>query len=279
MVPHADLNSGAPSGIRWFLTGIDRLGRLDGWVGALCLMALTCLMLAEVIARAASNFFGIGPGVVLQCLGVFLLSHGGGLHLRCRHDAAGRWAYPCHAASGELRACVPAGARGGVVGARLRRHDLPDGVHGDLHLELLRPRAGVHLVGHHRLAAHGAGHLRHGAARRSSFWRGPFAPLSTCRWKTPPCGRRTPSNSGPRVVLNLFSPSGAVHGRRSHCHVRHPFRPPGRGALDRSHARRDGHHPAGDLPRHSALPPGVPIFLEHPDDAGASGAAAVHPDG
>ena len=64
MVPHTDLNAGAPSGIRWFLTGIDRLGRLDGWVGALCLLALTCLMLAEVIARAASNFLGIGPGVV-----------------------------------------------------------------------------------------------------------------------------------------------------------------------------------------------------------------------
>jgi TRAP-type mannitol/chloroaromatic compound transport system permease small subunit len=62
--PNLDLNAGAPSAVRWFLTGIDRLGRLDGWVGAGCLMALTCLMLAEVIARAASNFFGIGPGVV-----------------------------------------------------------------------------------------------------------------------------------------------------------------------------------------------------------------------
>jgi TRAP-type mannitol/chloroaromatic compound transport system permease small subunit len=64
MAPHLDLNAGAPSGIRWFLSGIDRLGRLDGWIGALCLLALTCLMLAEVIVRAASNFFGIGPGVV-----------------------------------------------------------------------------------------------------------------------------------------------------------------------------------------------------------------------
>ncbi|MBY0361325.1 MAG: TRAP transporter small permease [Phreatobacter sp.] len=64
MAPHLDLNAGAPSGIRWFLSGIDRLGRLDGWIGALCLLTLTCLMLAEVIVRAASNFFGIGPGVV-----------------------------------------------------------------------------------------------------------------------------------------------------------------------------------------------------------------------
>ncbi|MGU9981576.1 TRAP transporter small permease subunit [Phreatobacter sp. HK31-P] len=64
MAPHLDLNAGAPSGIRWFLDGIDRLGRLDGWIGALCLLALTCLMLSEIIARAASNFLGIGPGVV-----------------------------------------------------------------------------------------------------------------------------------------------------------------------------------------------------------------------
>jgi TRAP-type C4-dicarboxylate transport system permease small subunit len=64
MVPHTDLNAGAPSGIRWFLDAVDRLGRLDGWMGALCLLALTCLMLAEIFARAASNFLGIGPGVV-----------------------------------------------------------------------------------------------------------------------------------------------------------------------------------------------------------------------
>ncbi|MDP3547605.1 MAG: TRAP transporter small permease [Phreatobacter sp.] len=64
MAPHLDLNAGAPSGIRWFLTGIDRLGRIDGWLGAGCLLALTCLMLSEIIARAASNFLGIGPGVV-----------------------------------------------------------------------------------------------------------------------------------------------------------------------------------------------------------------------
>jgi TRAP-type mannitol/chloroaromatic compound transport system permease small subunit len=62
--PHLDLNAGAPSGIRQFLTAIDQLGRLDGWVGAGCLLALTCLMLAEIFARLVSNLFGIGPGVV-----------------------------------------------------------------------------------------------------------------------------------------------------------------------------------------------------------------------
>ncbi len=62
--PQSDLNARAPPGIQPLLAGIDRLGRLDGWVGAGCLLALTCLMLSEVIARAVSNFLGIGPGTV-----------------------------------------------------------------------------------------------------------------------------------------------------------------------------------------------------------------------
>ena len=33
------------------------LGRLDGWLGAVCLVALTCLMLAEVLVRALSDIF------------------------------------------------------------------------------------------------------------------------------------------------------------------------------------------------------------------------------
>lgn len=62
--PHLDLNAGAPAGIRPFLRAIDGLGRLDGWIGAGCLLALTLLMLSEIITRAASNFLGIGPGTV-----------------------------------------------------------------------------------------------------------------------------------------------------------------------------------------------------------------------
>ena len=50
--------------VRGFLNGIDSLGRLDGWIGAGCLLALTCLMLSEIVVRAASNFLGIGPGTV-----------------------------------------------------------------------------------------------------------------------------------------------------------------------------------------------------------------------
>lgn len=64
MAPHVDLNAGAPSGIRWFLNTTDALGRLDLWLGAGCLVALSLLMLAEVFTRSLSNFFGIGPGVV-----------------------------------------------------------------------------------------------------------------------------------------------------------------------------------------------------------------------
>ena len=53
-------NAGAPQPLRAILDGIDVLGRLDGWLGALCLAMLTCLMIAEVTVRALSNVF---PGV------------------------------------------------------------------------------------------------------------------------------------------------------------------------------------------------------------------------
>lgn len=45
----------APLVLRVLLRGIDRLGRLDGWIGSLCLAALTILMIAEVAVRALSN--------------------------------------------------------------------------------------------------------------------------------------------------------------------------------------------------------------------------------
>jgi TRAP-type C4-dicarboxylate transport system permease small subunit len=48
-------NAGAPAALRPLLDGIDRLSRLDGWLGVGCLVALTTLMLAEVVVRALSN--------------------------------------------------------------------------------------------------------------------------------------------------------------------------------------------------------------------------------
>jgi len=50
-------NAGAPQPLRAFLDGIDTMGRLDGWMGATCLVALTCLMLGEVAVRALSDIF------------------------------------------------------------------------------------------------------------------------------------------------------------------------------------------------------------------------------
>lgn len=50
-------NAGAPPLLRPLLDGIDRLSRLDGWLGAGCLVTLTALMLAEVVLRALSNVF------------------------------------------------------------------------------------------------------------------------------------------------------------------------------------------------------------------------------
>ena len=50
-------NAGAPPLLRPLLDRIDVLSRLDGWLGAGCLVPLTALMLAEVLLRALSNVF------------------------------------------------------------------------------------------------------------------------------------------------------------------------------------------------------------------------------
>ena len=50
-------NAGAPPLLRPLLDGIEVLSRLDGWLGAGCLVTLTALMLAEVLVRALSNVF------------------------------------------------------------------------------------------------------------------------------------------------------------------------------------------------------------------------------
>lgn len=57
MASGTPINVAAPAPLRLLLDGIDRLSRLDGWLGAGCLIALTLLMLAEVIVRALSNVF------------------------------------------------------------------------------------------------------------------------------------------------------------------------------------------------------------------------------
>jgi TRAP-type C4-dicarboxylate transport system permease small subunit len=50
-------NAAAPRSLRFFLDAIDVLGRLDGWMGAACLVTLTGLMLGEVLVRALSDIF------------------------------------------------------------------------------------------------------------------------------------------------------------------------------------------------------------------------------
>ena len=62
--PRHDLYAGAPLPVRLLLAAIDRLGRLDGWIGAACLAALTCFLLAEVAVRALSNVFPAVPGTI-----------------------------------------------------------------------------------------------------------------------------------------------------------------------------------------------------------------------
>jgi TRAP-type C4-dicarboxylate transport system permease small subunit len=51
------LNAAAPVPLRLLLNAIERLARLDGWIGAACLITLTLLMLAEITVRALSEFF------------------------------------------------------------------------------------------------------------------------------------------------------------------------------------------------------------------------------
>jgi TRAP-type C4-dicarboxylate transport system permease small subunit len=55
------LNAAAPAPLRLLLDAIERLGRLDGWIGAACLITLTLLMLAEITVRALSNIFPSVP--------------------------------------------------------------------------------------------------------------------------------------------------------------------------------------------------------------------------
>ena len=53
----ANPNAAAPGWLRPLLDGIDKLSRLDGWLGAACLVTLTALMIGEVVVRALSNVF------------------------------------------------------------------------------------------------------------------------------------------------------------------------------------------------------------------------------
>jgi TRAP-type C4-dicarboxylate transport system permease small subunit len=58
------LNAAAPGPLRILLDGIDRLGRLDGWIGGGCLLLLTLLMLCEVATRFLSNFLPFFPPTI-----------------------------------------------------------------------------------------------------------------------------------------------------------------------------------------------------------------------
>lgn len=57
-------NVAAPAPLRLLLDGIDRLGRLDGWIGGGCLLALTLLMLCEIGTRFFSNFLPFFPASI-----------------------------------------------------------------------------------------------------------------------------------------------------------------------------------------------------------------------
>ena len=58
------LNASAPQPLRAILEWLDKLSRLDGWIGAACLASLTALMLAEVFVRAVSNVIPAVPASI-----------------------------------------------------------------------------------------------------------------------------------------------------------------------------------------------------------------------
>ena len=60
----ASPNAAAPPGVRQLLDLLDRLSRLDGWLGAMCLTLLTALMLSEVFVRAVSNVVPAMPASI-----------------------------------------------------------------------------------------------------------------------------------------------------------------------------------------------------------------------
>lgn len=53
-----------PAALRSLLDGIDRLSRLDGWLGGGCLLALTLLMLCEIGTRFLSSFLPFFPASI-----------------------------------------------------------------------------------------------------------------------------------------------------------------------------------------------------------------------
>lgn len=60
----ADPNAAAPPGLRQFLTAVDGLGRLSGYIASLALAALTLLILGEICVRLLSTYIpGLPAGI------------------------------------------------------------------------------------------------------------------------------------------------------------------------------------------------------------------------
>ena len=83
-----------PSRCVSLLDGIDMLSRLDGWLGAACLVTLTGLMLAEVLVRALSDIFPWVPADIPVAWEYSSYLMARGLHLRRGDDPARRRPYP-----------------------------------------------------------------------------------------------------------------------------------------------------------------------------------------
>jgi hypothetical protein len=162
------LNAAAPAPLRLLLDGIERLGALDGWIGAACLSTLTLLMLAEITVRALSNFIPWVPADIpvaweySSYLMAACFTFGAAMTLR---------------AGGHIRVTLVLGRlrrrRGAARDRRLADRDavrrLPRARDGAVRLERVRARTDLDLQRHAAVDSRSRDRLRHGAARAAIF--------------------------------------------------------------------------------------------------------------
>ena len=197
------------------LDAIERLGRLDGWIGAACLVTLTLLMLAEITVRALSNFISWVPAdipvaweyssyLMAACFtfGAAMTLRAGG-HIRVTL-VLGRLAPPARRLL-EIAASLVATLFVGFLAIAMARFAWTR----------VRARADLDLQRHHAVDSRSRDRLRHGAARAAiprALHPGAARPAAgrsshqggagRIRWAPSParcsrsCSRRSPGASG-----------------------------------------------------------------------------------
>ena len=256
------LNAAAPWPLRLLLDGIERLARLDGWIGAACLITLTLLMLAEITVRALSNFISWVPA-----------------------DIPVAWEYSSYL----MAACFTFGA---AMTLRAGGH-----IRVTLVLGRLQPPARRLLEIAASLVA-----MCSSASSPSRWRVSPGPPSEQARHRSPRdtllwipesviafgmvllalqfLARFIQALLGLPLEDHRIKAAPVECDGRHHRHdVRDPVLGARRGHLDRPDARRNRRGDAGAVPQHPARQAARAVCLEHPHHAGTARAADVHPDG